>query len=70
MRVYKLTIENAKGKAKGEYFTTIVGPNGETTHFSEPIKMKRNAKNTLGRLVKAIKEDRFKIVDNTKHITL
>lgn len=65
MKIWKLTIEDAKGKAKGQFFTTITASNGETTHSSETIKMKHNAKKTLEAFVKAVKEDRYKIVDNT-----
>lgn len=66
MKIWKLTIEDAKGKAKGQFFTTIKSSNGETTHSGETIKMRSNAKRTLLALVKAIKEDRFKIIDNSK----
>jgi len=66
MKIWKLTIEDAKGKAKGQFFTTIKSSNGETTHSGETIKMKGNANKSLVALVKAIKEDRFKIIDNTK----
>ncbi len=65
MKIWKLTIEDAKGKAKGQFFTTITAPNGEKTHISETIKMKGNAINTLLRLVNAILNDKFKFVDNT-----
>lgn len=66
MKIWKLTIEDAKGKAKGQTFSTIKSANGETTHFSETIKLKANTKKTLLALVKAIQEGRYKIIDNTK----
>lgn len=66
MKIWQLTIEDGKGKAKGQTFSTIKAPNHETTHVSETIKMKANTKKTLLSLVKAIQEGRYKIIDNTK----
>ena len=65
MKIWKLTIENAKGKSKGQTFSTIKAPNGEKTHVSETVKLKANTKKTLLALIKAIQEGRIKIVDNT-----
>lgn len=68
MKIWKLTIEDGKGKAKGQTFSTINAPNNETTHVSETIKLKHNTKKTLLALVLAIQEGRFKIIDNTKPV--
>ena len=65
MKIWKLTIEDAKGKAKGQTFSTIKAPNNEISHSSETIKLKANTKKTLLALVKAIQEGSYKIVDNT-----
>lgn len=65
MKNWTLSIEDAKGKSKGKFFGRITSGNGEKTYSSEVIDKKVNVAHTFKSLIKAIKEDKFEVVDKT-----